>query len=257
MWERRPPRQPRHRPSADSHRAPAERRTSRHRGLEGRRSGRGTTRGSWSWAVPPLPAGADAGRRTRSGNSDRTGAAGRGFGQRSCAVCGLRGRERPSWKLCMVRSAGLMVSNRHGLNKVAERPVCPPVCHPNKEEGPARLTRVACNLLKTLARPERLELPTSWSVARRSIQLSYGRANARRLELRWGAGCPTPRRRGHYREAAARRKACQGLSASPAKALESRGFPRFRLAEFWLVRPESIHYYRRPPVGDRGQSMLS
>jgi hypothetical protein len=29
-----------------------------------------------------------------------------------------------------------------------------------------------------LARPERFELPTSWFVARRSIQLSYGRARA-------------------------------------------------------------------------------
>jgi hypothetical protein len=28
---------------------------------------------------------------------------------------------------------------------------------------------------KTVARPERFELPTSWFVARRSIQLSYGR----------------------------------------------------------------------------------
>jgi hypothetical protein len=31
---------------------------------------------------------------------------------------------------------------------------------------------------KFLARPERLELPTYWFEASRSIQLSYGRANA-------------------------------------------------------------------------------
>src|SRR3984957_6569180 len=30
-------------------------------------------------------------------------------------------------------------------------------------------------LLKRVARPERVELPTFWFVARRSIQLSYGR----------------------------------------------------------------------------------
>jgi hypothetical protein len=30
--------------------------------------------------------------------------------------------------------------------------------------------------LKRVARPERVELPTFWFVARRSIQLSYGRA---------------------------------------------------------------------------------
>ena len=29
--------------------------------------------------------------------------------------------------------------------------------------------------LKRVARPERVELPTFWFVARRSIQLSYGR----------------------------------------------------------------------------------
>jgi hypothetical protein len=31
---------------------------------------------------------------------------------------------------------------------------------------------------KLMARPERFELPTSWFVARRSIQLSYGRGGA-------------------------------------------------------------------------------
>jgi hypothetical protein len=30
-----------------------------------------------------------------------------------------------------------------------------------------------------MARPERFELPTSWFVARRSIQLSYGRVQRR------------------------------------------------------------------------------
>ena len=32
------------------------------------------------------------------------------------------------------------------------------------------------NIIETLARPERFELPTAWFVARYSIQLSYGRA---------------------------------------------------------------------------------
>jgi hypothetical protein len=32
-----------------------------------------------------------------------------------------------------------------------------------------------------MARPERFELPTSWFVARRSIQLSYGRVQRRQL----------------------------------------------------------------------------
>jgi hypothetical protein len=36
-----------------------------------------------------------------------------------------------------------------------------------------------------LARPERFELPTSWFVARRSIQLSYGR-----VKCVWLAGVP-------------------------------------------------------------------
>jgi hypothetical protein len=34
-------------------------------------------------------------------------------------------------------------------------------------------------LLKRVARPERVELPTFWFVARRSIQLSYGRTDQR------------------------------------------------------------------------------
>src|ERR1700690_2266989 len=37
---------------------------------------------------------------------------------------------------------------------------------------------------KVMARPERFELPTSWFVARRSIQLSYGRNGARILPHR-------------------------------------------------------------------------
>ena len=39
-----------------------------------------------------------------------------------------------------------------------------------------RLLPGARNSLNILARPERFELPTSWFVAMRSIQLSYGRA---------------------------------------------------------------------------------
>jgi hypothetical protein len=35
--------------------------------------------------------------------------------------------------------------------------------------------RTIRKLLKRVARPERVELPTFWFVARRSIQLSYGR----------------------------------------------------------------------------------
>ncbi len=36
-------------------------------------------------------------------------------------------------------------------------------------------SRKMCKCLKELARPERFELPTTWFVARYSIQLSYGR----------------------------------------------------------------------------------
>ena len=36
---------------------------------------------------------------------------------------------------------------------------------------------VNANSLKNMARPERFELPTLWFEARRSIQLSYGRAS--------------------------------------------------------------------------------
>ena len=41
-----------------------------------------------------------------------------------------------------------------------------------------------------MARPERVELPTFWFVARRSIQLSYGRA----VEVRTGIEYLEPRR---------------------------------------------------------------
>jgi hypothetical protein len=37
------------------------------------------------------------------------------------------------------------------------------------------LPRVPARTFKEVARPERVELPTFWFVARRSIQLSYGR----------------------------------------------------------------------------------
>ena len=60
---------------------------------------------------------------------------------------------------------------------------------------PGPLQTVFVGALKFVARPERLELPTSWSVARRSIQLSYGRANVRRLEprrLESKVGCRPP-----------------------------------------------------------------
>ncbi len=38
--------------------------------------------------------------------------------------------------------------------------------------------------MEQVARPERFELPTSWFVARRSIQLSYGRAVQSNVESR-------------------------------------------------------------------------
>jgi hypothetical protein len=53
-----------------------------------------------------------------------------------------------------------------------------------------------------MVRPERFELPASWFVARRSIQLSYGRngqtdCNAFRLH-RGGAGSARPRQGREY-----------------------------------------------------------
>jgi hypothetical protein len=39
-----------------------------------------------------------------------------------------------------------------------------------------------------MARPERFELPTSWFVARHSIQLSYGRAEDENRGPRAGGG---------------------------------------------------------------------
>jgi hypothetical protein len=44
-----------------------------------------------------------------------------------------------------------------------------------------------------VARPEGLEPPTSWSVARRSIQLSYGRMNCQVLQPVLGQCAPTNR----------------------------------------------------------------
>ena len=46
----------------------------------------------------------------------------------------------------------------------------------NDEKG---CRRKPCKSLRKLARPERLELPTTWFEARYSIQLSYGRGLAR------------------------------------------------------------------------------
>jgi hypothetical protein len=40
--------------------------------------------------------------------------------------------------------------------------------------------RAIRKLLKRVVRPERVELPTFWFVARRSIQLSYGRTRLQR-----------------------------------------------------------------------------
>ena len=54
-----------------------------------------------------------------------------------------------------------------------------PLGHSMVSQAEARLS---CELqvIDLLARPERFELPTSWFVAMRSIQLSYGRAADRR-----------------------------------------------------------------------------
>ena len=53
----------------------------------------------------------------------------------------------------------------------------------------------AVQVLDKLVRPERFELPASWFVARRSIQLSYGRARGANItttisERHWDAICP-------------------------------------------------------------------
>ena len=91
----------------------------------------------------PLPAGADAGRRIRSGNSDRAGAAGRGSRRRGCAVCGLGELKRPSWKLCSVRPAAPMVPNCHGPNIATERTERCPKCHPRRKK-PSRFQLIDC-----------------------------------------------------------------------------------------------------------------
>jgi hypothetical protein len=56
--------------------------------------------------------------------------------------------------------------------------------------GPAGFART----LKALVRPERFELPASWFVARRSIQLSYGR-NGARILTHWAAPAILPQSR--------------------------------------------------------------
>jgi hypothetical protein len=54
-----------------------------------------------------------------------------------------------------------------------------------KRKGP---TRKSEPFVIHLARPERFELPAFWFVARRSIQLSYGRMGTRIIGVRTGGG---------------------------------------------------------------------
>ena len=48
----------------------------------------------------------------------------------------------------------------------------------NSRNHMAASSREPRKCLREMARPERFELPTSWFVAMRSIQLSYGRSTA-------------------------------------------------------------------------------
>jgi hypothetical protein len=50
------------------------------------------------------------------------------------------------------------------------------MCNETWRRRSSRIGEIVCFLRERVARPERVELPTFWFVARRSIQLSYGRA---------------------------------------------------------------------------------
>ena len=50
------------------------------------------------------------------------------------------------------------------------------VCDAGVPQSHGYVVANARQVLERLARPERFELPTSWFVAMRSIQLSYGRS---------------------------------------------------------------------------------
>ena len=60
----------------------------------------------------------------------------------------------------------------------------------DKKLGPAKGKEYSTNLIlfhtetRNMVRPERFELPASWFVARRSIQLSYGRITAANITIR-------------------------------------------------------------------------
>ena len=54
--------------------------------------------------------------------------------------------------------------------------ICKPYASAGKRpKGLVMKTSNFCDSLKEMVRPERFELPTTWFVARYSIQLSYGR----------------------------------------------------------------------------------